>query len=70
MDNSNKIKIGDKFYKPKDEFNQISEEVLKLCNFTHLKHHNNKTSLKVGEGKASFSNGLSINQFREKYHVK
>ena len=70
MDTAIKIKIGDKFYKPKDEFNLISEKVLQLCNFTHQKNHNNQTSLKMGEGKAAFTNGLSVKDFRQKYNLR
>jgi len=70
MDTAIKIKIGNQYYKPRDEFNLISEKVLQLCNFHHLKNPNNSTTLKSGEGKAAFTNGLTVKEFRQKYNLR
>jgi len=65
-----KIKIGDKYFKPKDEFGEISKTVLQMCNFNHSKSNKNLNSYKMGDGKAAFTNGLSVKEFKAKYNVR
>jgi len=41
-----------------------------MCNFYHEKYSSNPTSLRVGDGKAAYTNGLTIKEFQEKYNLR
>jgi len=47
----------------------LSSHILKECNYYHKKNKNNLTSLKSKNGSTSITNGLTISEFKEKYHL-
>jgi len=47
----------------------IVTKVLESCNIYNKKSESNNTRLKSGEGKLMITNGLTINNFRSKYHL-
>jgi hypothetical protein len=55
---------------PRANVDYIASKVLKNCNFIHTKSKNNNTRIKKGSGKMMITSGLTLDQFKEKYHVK
>jgi hypothetical protein len=47
----------------------IATRVLDKCNYSHKKNKNNNKVLKNGEGKLMMTNGLTINEFEQKYKL-
>lgn len=48
----------------------IASKVLTKCNVKHKKNKNNNKILKNGEGKLMMTNGMTINEFEQKYNLK
>ena len=65
----NNVLIGNEIFYKGTQFNIIANKVLNLCNVYHKKNRHNDTILKKGNGKMMFSQGLTLNQFGEKYHL-
>ena len=61
-----RIVIGEKTFL-KSNIDLISKAVLKRCNYSHSKNQNSLKSLKKGDGKLMFTNGLTISEFVEKF---
>ena len=70
-DDGNNIKevyIDGVKYKTKDIIKK-SDVIFRKCNFYHPKSSHNKNSLIEGDGKLSFTSGLTINEFSNKYNL-
>ena len=63
-----KIKIGNKEFN-REDITSISKIILTKCHYFHKKNKNNNTSLMSGNGKLMQTNGLTINEFLNKYNV-
>ena len=64
----NNVLIGNEILYKGTQFNLIANRVLNLCNVYHKKDRHNNTSLKKGNGKMMFTQGLSVNDFEKKYN--
>ena len=64
----NNVLIGNEIFYKGTQFNIIANKVLNLCNVYHKKDRHNNTSLKKGNGKMMFTQGLSVNDFEKKYN--
>lgn len=53
----------------KSQINLIAQKILGTCNYSHSKNKNNSRTLKVGEGKLMFTNGMSLSEFEKKYNL-
>ena len=53
----------------KSEIDKIARKILTKCNFNHNKNPNNIKSLKTGEVKLMITNGLTLNQFYDRYQL-
>ena len=53
----------------KSQTDKIAQKILTKCNFNHAKNPNNLKSLKSGEGKLMITNGLTLNQFYDRYNL-
>lgn len=49
--------------------NEISKKVLEKCNYSQLKNKNSKDSLRIGQGKAMITNGMTIAEFSKRYKL-
>ena len=65
----NNVLIGNEIFYKGTQFNIIANKVLNLCNVYQKKNRYNDTNLKKGNGKMMFTQGLTLNQFGEKYHL-
>lgn len=63
-----RIKIGNETYL-RSQVDLISKNVLKKCNYLKDKNPNSNGKLKAGSGKLMITNGMSINDFTQKFHV-
>ena len=66
----NNVLIGNEILYKGTQFNLIANRVLNLCNVYHKKDRHNNTSLKKGNGKMMFTQGLSVNDFEKKYNIE
>ena len=54
----------------KKDMNNLGKIALKKCHFINTKYDDNeKNNLKKGEGKLMITNGLSLNNFLDKYSL-
>ena len=65
----NNVLIGNEILYKATQFDLIANRVLKLCNVYQKKNRHNNGSLKKGNGKMMFTQGLSVNQFEKKYDL-
>ena len=63
----NNVLIGNEILYKATQFDLIANRVLKLCNVYQKKNRHNNGSLKKGNGKMMFTQGLTINEFEKKY---
>ena len=54
----------------KSDLEHISTKILEKCKWRHQKIKNDEESFKAGSGKLMFTNGMSILEFEQKYHLK
>ena len=72
-DKNNKDEIKEVYidgvkYKTKDIIKK-SDTIFRRCNFYHPKSSHNKKALIEGDGKLSFTSGMTINEFSNKYNL-
>jgi len=67
--NDEKIQIDNEIFF-KNDIDLISKKVLIRCNFIHPKSKNNNKELRIGDGKLMMTNGLSVSEFVQRYHLK
>ena len=64
-----KIVIGKEVFNVSRDLDLLATKVLNKCNVRHQKNINANYSLKAGEGKLMITNGMSINDFLNKYNL-
>lgn len=52
-----------------EDIEYLSKQVLKKCNYLNSKNMNNNKSLRMGEGKLSCTNGMTLNEFYKEYKL-
>ena len=65
----NNVLIGNEILYKGTQFNLIANRVLNLCHVYKKKNKHNNGSLKKGNGKMMFTQGLTINEFEKKYDL-
>ena len=65
----NNVLIGNEIFFKANQFDLIANRVLNLCHVYKKKNKHNNGSLKKGNGKMMFTQGLTINEFEKKYDL-
>jgi hypothetical protein len=65
----NNVLIGNEILYKGTQFNLIANRVLNLCNVYRKKDKHNNTNLKKGNGKMMFTQGMTLNEFGNKYNL-
>ena len=65
----NNVLIGNEIFFKANQFDLIANRVLNLCHVYKKKNKHNNGDLKKGNGKMMFTQGLTINEFENKYDL-